>query len=150
MTCQISSNGTCSESKHNSGSSDDIFQAVFLLAKISGSSASHGSQLHHRKQQQTRTWRQREKKLLAFLCYMTDWHLDRQTSRFPRRSRLFCARTLCIRRSFDLKCFASFSPFIFQLRCWAQPVMPCIDSCLCRLPTPRQHDGWCSYTALAL
>lgn len=58
MTCQIRSDGTCSECKHNSECSDDIFQAVFLLGKISRVTAqpeSHGSQLHNGERRHTRT-----------------------------------------------------------------------------------------------
>lgn len=69
MTCQIRSDGTCSECKHNSECSDDIFQAVFLLGEISGVTAqpeSHGSQLHNREHQHTHKDTEREKKLLAF------------------------------------------------------------------------------------
>lgn len=48
MTCQIRSDGTCSECKHNSGCWYDIFRAVFLLGEISGVTAQPetcGSQL---------------------------------------------------------------------------------------------------------
>lgn len=69
MTCQIRSDGTCSECKHNSECSDDIFQAVFLLGKISRVTAqpeSHGSQLHNEERRHTHTHthtqRQRVKK----------------------------------------------------------------------------------------
>ena len=60
MTCQIRSDGTCSECKHNSECSDDIFQAVFLLGEISGVTAqpeSHGSQLHNGEYQHTHAHR---------------------------------------------------------------------------------------------
>lgn len=73
MTCQIRSDGTCSECKHNSECSDDIFQAVFLLGKISRVTAqpeSHGSQLHNgeRRHTHTHTHTDRERR--------NNWHFN--------------------------------------------------------------------------
>lgn len=64
MTCQIRSDGTYSECKHNLECSDDIFQAVFLLGEISGVTAqpeSHGSQLHNGERTHIHTHREAQR-----------------------------------------------------------------------------------------
>lgn len=105
MTCQIRSDGTCSECKHNSECSDDIFQAVFLLGKISRVTAqpeSHGSQLHNGERRHTHTHTHTETEseeitgILIQHCRLTPAQTNTKTAP-QKEKRQVCTQALHLR-----------------------------------------------------